>query len=381
MISYRELEKLARKRMHSVKEVPKNQVGEGETGASVAPAAAVAATTADVSTAPAPTKPRFPLYVYKLAVLFATVLWGLSFFIMKSAVDQMPPAFLLGTRFVICGLLMVAVFWRRMRAGLSLDYLKHGLVIGTLLFVAYWFQTIGLMDTTPGKNAFLTATYCVIVPFAWWVIAKRRPTAFNVVAAVLCVTGIGFVSLTGSDTAGALIGRGDALTLVCALFFALHIVYVARVSPGRDIFVLTAYQFLVAGVLAMVVSLTTEPPVTSIVITGQLIIEVAYLTFFASFLALLIQNVALQHVPPAQVSLILCLESVFGVLFSVLFAGEQLTAMLVVGFVLIFCAIVLSESGADLLAKLTGREVGEAKAKEPEPGSTPTAPQTRRDER
>ena len=64
------------------------------------------------------------------------------------------------------------------------DYLIKGMILGVLCFLAFWVQTIGLDNTTPGKNAFLTATYCVIVPFAWWAIARKRPTAFNLIAAV-----------------------------------------------------------------------------------------------------------------------------------------------------------------------------------------------------
>ena len=302
-------------------------------------------------------KSTTPVWVYKLLLLLATLFWGFSFFVMKNAVDVIPPAFLLGFRFLVCGVLMALIFWRRMCANLNRDHLMKGAIAGTLMIIAYLFQTYGLMDTTPGKNAFLTATYCVLVPFIWWVVARRRPTAFNVVAAIACVVGIGLVSMSAADlSAGTILGRGDALTLACALFFGLHIVYVAKVSPGRDIFAITAWQFLVAGLLALVLSAVTEPSPASIPITGQLVLEVAYLTIFASLLALLIQNVALTRVPPAQASLIISLESVFGVLFSVIFYGETLTARVAMGFALIFCAVVLSEAGPDLLAKIRRRE-------------------------
>lgn len=301
-----------------------------------------------------PERRQTPVWVYKLLLLAATLMWGFSFFVMKNAVDVIPPAFLLGFRFTICGILMTAIFRRRMRAHFDRTHLTCGTIAGLLMIIAYLFQTYGLMDTTPGKNAFLTATYCVIVPFIWWIVAGRRPTVFNIVAAFACVIGIGLVSMSAADVSagGPLIGRGDALTLCCALFFAFHIVYVAKVSPRCDIYVLTTYQFLVAGLVSFAISAATEPSPAGIVITGQLIWEVAYLTIFASLLALLIQNVALTRVPPAQASLIICLESVFGVLFSVIFYGEQLTLRLFVGFAIIFAAVVLSETGAPLRDRL-----------------------------
>ena len=306
-----------------------------------------------------------PTWFYKALLFLATLFWGFSFFVMKNAVDVVPPAFLLAFRFFTCGVLMTIIFWKRMRAHFDRGHIGSGAIAGILMIVAYLFQTYGIMDTTPGKNAFLTATYCVVVPFIWWAIARRRPTVFNVVAAFGCVLGIGLVSMSATDLApgSALMSRGDALTLVSALFFAFHIVYVAKVSPGKDIFVLTAWQFLVAGLLSLAVSLATEPSPASIPITGQLIWEVTYLTLFASLAALLIQNVALTRVPPAPASLIISLESVFGVLFSVMFYGETLTIRVVMGFALIFLAILLSEMGGFVAAAIR------AKRKSAEPAS------------
>ena len=94
-----------------------------------------------------------------------------------------------------------------------MDYLVKGTILGVVCYLAFWVQTIGLDHTTPGKNAFLTATYCVIVPFAWWAIARKRPTAFNLVAAVMAVGGIGLVSLSGSLSELSM-GFGDAMTPV-----------------------------------------------------------------------------------------------------------------------------------------------------------------------
>ncbi|WP_204244321.1 DMT family transporter [Gordonibacter urolithinfaciens] len=167
---------------------------------------------------------RIPTGVYKLLLVVATVIWGLSFVVMKDAVDVLQPAYLIGFRFLATGAILAALFFRRLRAALSgeraLDYLVKGTILGVVCYLAFWVQTIGLDHTTPGKNAFLTATYCVIVPFAWWAIARKRPTAFNLVAAVMAVGGIGLMSLTGS-LSELTMGFGDTMTLVSALLFAV----------------------------------------------------------------------------------------------------------------------------------------------------------------
>ena len=272
----------------------------------------------------------------------ATVIWGLSFVVMKDAVDVLQPAYLIGFRFLATGAILAALFFRRLRAALSgeraVDYLVKGTILGVVCYLAFWVQTIGLDHTTPGKNAFLTATYCVIVPFAWWAIARKRPTAFNLVAAVMAVGGIGLVSLSGSLSELSM-GFGDAMTLVSALLFAVHIVYVSKFSEKSDVLVLTLLQF---AAWRTAPASRRFPPAESL--TPAFWMDMAYLVVFASCVALVIQNVALAHVPPAQASLFLSLESVFGVLFSVLLYGEEIGLRLVGGFALIFVAIVVSET-------------------------------------
>ena len=282
---------------------------------------------------------NIPPIGYKLMLLFATIIWGLSFVVAKDSVEVVPPSLLIGVRFLFAGALLGLVFHKRMRANFNGDMVVRGAVLGTLLFLAYWFQTVGLANTTPGKNAFLTAVYVVIVPFGWWLVARRRPGIHNVVAAVLCIIGIGLVSLDSELS----MGFGDMMTVVSAFWFAVHIIFVAKFSGGRDMVVLTVYQFLAMSVWGIIVGLATEPIPALSTITSDFIWEMVYLVVFASCAALLFQNVAQAHVPPSQASLLLSLEAVFGVLFSVLFYGEQISIRLIVGFILVFVAIVVSE--------------------------------------
>ena len=142
-------------------------------------------------------------------LILATIIWGSSFVVMKSSVDVLPTFWLLAIRFSFAALVLAVVFIRRWKV-LDKQYLIGGTVMGFCLFLAYTFQTFGLEQTTSGKNAFFTAVYCVIVPFLYWFIAKRRPDRFNLIAAFLCIGGIALVSITG-DNASAF-NMGDVLT-------------------------------------------------------------------------------------------------------------------------------------------------------------------------
>lgn len=280
-------------------------------------------------------------------MLFAAAfIWGSSFFIMKGAVDVIPTFYLLAIRFTGGALLLSLVCWKKWRE-LTRDYFWRGAVIGGFLFLAYSIQTFGLMGTTPSKNAFLTAVYCVLVPFLYWAVMRRRPDRYNILAAVLCVSGVGLVSLTDALT----VTWGDALTLVCAFFYAAHIVAVAKVSPGKDIYLLTVFQFAWAAVYAWICGLLFQqfPPVS--VFRPDVIVQLAYLTVMATTVALLFQNVGQVWSDPASASVILSLESVFGVLCSVIFYGDPVTGRLLAGFALIFVAVVCSETKFQFLRR------------------------------
>ena len=275
----------------------------------------------------------------KPMLFMAAFIWGSSFFIMKDALDQMPVQYLLAIRFTMGAALLGLVCWKKWRR-CTRDYVWRGAVMGAFLYLAYSVQTYGLALTTPSKNAFLTAVYCVLVPFLYWALMGVRPDRYNLMAAALCVTGVGLVSLSGDLTVNA----GDALTLLCAVFYASHIVAVAKGSPEKDIYLLTVFQFAFAGLFAWMGGLLTETFPAQALTRPEVLLPLAYLGVMATTVALLFQNVGQVWSDPASASVILSLESVFGVLCSVLFAGDQVSGRMLLGFALIFVAVVCSET-------------------------------------
>ena len=291
--------------------------------------------------------------VAKLAtplIILATVIWGSSFVVMKDTVNVLPTFYLLAFRFSAAALVLAVVFWKRWRV-VDRQYLIGGTVMGFCLFLAYAFQTFGLERTTPGKNAFLTAVYCVIVPFLYWVIARKRPDRWNVLAALICVVGIGLVSLASDGAGGLTVNLGDGLTLVGGFFFAAHIVSVSKYAEGRDIYILTTLQFASFALFSWVGALATAGPVPVALLTPELLWKLGYLVVFASCGALLFQNMGQKYTAPSTAAILLSLEAPFGVLFSIALTGEKITALMVVGFVLIFLAVICSETKFSFLQK------------------------------
>lgn len=272
----------------------------------------------------------------KGALLAAALIWGSSFVVMKNSVDAFPMFTLLAIRFLSAALLLAAIFRKKLRQMTRGTCLGGGL-IGIALFVAYTVQTMGLMQTTPGKNAFLTAVYCVLVPFLHWMVYRKKPRVSHFAAAALCIAGIGIVSLDGEMS----MNQGDLLTLIGGVCFAVHIILLNHFSKKQDIFLLTMVQFFVAGVCALGFALSSETFPSNL--TAGNWAGLAYLAIFATTLALLFQSVGQKYTSPQSASILLSLESVFGVAFSVLFYHEEITIKLVGGFLIIFVAILVSE--------------------------------------
>ncbi|MDR1193446.1 MAG: DMT family transporter [Peptococcaceae bacterium] len=267
----------------------------------------------------------------------AALIWGSSFALMKNTVEVFPPNLLLALRFAIACLTLAAVFNGRLR-GLNWDYGKKTAIMSVFLYLAFLLQTLGVQKTTPGKNAFLTAIYCVIVPFLYWAFGKRSPTWRNLLAAAACVVGIGLVSLTQRLT----IAPGDFYTLLGGFFFAAHLVAISIFSDGKDPALLTVAQFGYCAIFFGVTAwLTGEAlPVGTSVSTWAALL---YMALFCTALGLLLQIYGQKYTAPSTASLILSLEAVFGVIFSVFLYGEALTIRLILGFVLIFAAVLISE--------------------------------------
>lgn len=291
-------------------------------------------------------KPEVMTKLAKPMLFAAALIWGTSFFIMKNALDVMPVYYLLAIRFTAGAVLLSLVCWKKWK-DFTADYLWRGAIIGGCLFLAYAVQTFGLSYTTPSKNAFLTAVYCVIVPFLYWAVMKQRPDRYNIAAALLCVTGVGLVSLNGDLS----VNIGDVLTLICAFFYAAHIVAVAKVSPGKDIYLLTIFQFGFAAVYSWCFGILNETFPVEAITDPAVFLPLAYLCVMATTVALLFQNVGQIWSDPASASVILSLESVFGVICSVIFYGDQVTVPMAIGFVLIFVAVLCSETKFSFLRK------------------------------
>ena len=279
-------------------------------------------------------------------LLAATLVWGTSFVILKDTISEVPPMFVIAIRFLVAGIVLALFFIKKLKS-VSKRSLLRGAIVGLFLAAAYVTQTYGLMNTTPGKNAFLTSSYVVMCPFMLWILFKKKPTVKNIVSAVICIVGIGLIALSGEQQSGTSSLLGDGLTLVSAVFFGLQIVFIAHFqSKGEDSVVMLVFEFLTAGLIFALISLFAELNTYGIgayALHGNNLFNVIYLTLACTLFAQSAQMIGQKYTATNQSALILSLESVFGMLFSVIMGVEKVTFVLGAGFAVVFVAILISE--------------------------------------
>lgn len=276
----------------------------------------------------------------QLALLLAGAIWGSGFVVMKNSLDALPVNYLLAFRFTLAAAVLALAGFKLFKR-MGKRTVLGGAMAGIVMYIAYSVQTYGLALTTAGKNAFLTAVYVILVPFLYWAFAKRKPRRQNVVAAVLCLVGIGFVALSEDLS----INLGDVLTLLCGLLYAIHIVIVSWFTEkGEDVMALTLLQFLFSALSAWIVAPLAED-FPSLASPGA-VPSLLYLGLVCTLLALCLQNVGLKYAPASHAALLMSTEAPFGCLFGVLLLDEPFTLRFGIGFALIAAAIIISERKA-----------------------------------
>lgn len=287
---------------------------------------------------------KFTSTLASIGLIITAAIWGFAFVVVKDSLDYIGSFYMVAIRFSIAAIGMGLIFFKKLKL-IDKKHLLMGAVTGFFLYFAYIVQTVGCFYTTAGKNAFLTTVYVILIPLIAWPLYKKRPGWFVFVAAVMSLTGIGLLALGGNDLGG--INRGDLLTLVCGLFYALHILWTEKCNKeGCSVILITLLQFFFAALFAWLTAPFADGPfpvasLGEVKVVGSML----YLGLFSSMVCFSLQNIGLKYVPSSIASLFLSFESVFGVLFSTIFLHEVITVRMIFGCALIFLAILLAENG------------------------------------
>ena len=272
-----------------------------------------------------------------MTLLIVAIIWG-SAFVAQRVAGQLGSVYQFnGARYVLAAFVVLPMAVKTTRkAALTREQYKWMLIAGFFLFAASALQQAGLLYTTAGNAGFITSLYVVLVPMLLFMFWRERFHWLAVIAVVLAGAGA-FLLSTGGRFA---IQRGDALELVGAFFWTLHVIVVGKYASKFESLSFSVGQLAVCGILNLGVGVFVEPMMS---FSGPLLFAIAYTALFSLGLCYTLQVWAQKHTPPADAALILSLESVFSVLAGWLLLDERLAFIQVLGCALIFVAVLLSQ--------------------------------------
>ena len=276
-----------------------------------------------------------------LALIFVTIIWGSTFAIVKKALAQVSPILFITLRLWIATALTVALMPGALR-NMSLETFRRGSILASLLLGGFIFQTVGLRVTTASKSAFITSLSVLLVPILGFVLFGHRPRRQTIAGVALATVGLGLLTL---ETLELKFGRGDTLTFLCAVVFALHILFIGRYSPISDFRQLVILQMAVSAVVGSLAMPMLETPflVPDVPFTLYLFITGVLATAFGFY----VQNRAQQFTTANRTALIFSLEPLFAALFSYLLLGQTLSPKQWLGGGLVIAGILISEIRRD----------------------------------
>lgn len=274
-------------------------------------------------------------------LLLVAVAWGSTFFIVQDAVEKTPVYTFLFWRFFIAGVIMLALSYKHLHL-CNVDVLKAGGLLGVFMFLGYAFQTFGLTYTFSSTVGFITGLNVIVVPFASYLIFKHRASRYSVIGAFIAAFGLYFLTLN-SELGFSI---GEVYTFICAIMFALHIVYTGHLARKHSVYLLVAIQFLTVALCSLMGGMIWEgsimPPRFDALFMNAIVITVLFATIFAFW----VQTAMQRFTTAAKTAIIFTMEPVSAGVFGYFFAGELLTYLQFLGAGLIVLGILVAEVGA-----------------------------------
>ena len=248
----------------------------------------------------------------------------------------MTPLQVMTIRFLIATIILCSVFFNQLKQ-ISKSTLKKGTLAGFFLFVGFVFQTVGLKYTTVSNNAFLSAIAVIFVPIIG-IFLGRKIDRYGIIGTILTVIGIAFLTINGGL---ASINIGDVLTILGAMFYAIQILLVDMFAKEEDVTVFTIVQITMCFLFSLITMLIRGD--LSFNITFNSGGGVIYLAVFSTAIGLFLQVLGQKSTTETRAAIIMSTESVFGTIFAIILLNQALTIKVIIGCIIIFIAIIISE--------------------------------------
>ena len=275
-------------------------------------------------------------------LLSAALVWGLAFVAQKDAAGSIGVFSFTCLRSLITCLVLFPICVARKRRFPEIKSLKAhipaGVIMGALLFAAVFCQQWGLEYTTASKSGFITALYMIIV-LILGLFFGRKLKIHMLISVIIAMAGAAFLSLDFSE--GFSIGKGEILTFICAVLFAVHIMFIDFRTSGLDSVYLSTLQFGACCIFAGIGTLIFED-LTWAQIQNNLG-SLLYVGVLSGAVGYTFQIIGQKYAEPTLASIVMCMESVFAALGGWLLGGEILTGLEYLGCGLMLTGCILAQ--------------------------------------
>ncbi|UQD52485.1 EamA/RhaT family transporter [Bacillus methanolicus] len=281
-----------------------------------------------------------------VSLLLVAFVWGATFVLVQNAISFLEPFTFNGIRFFTAAVLLggwLLLFERKQLLSINKKMLFSGMLLGTLLFIGYAFQTVGLLYTSSSKAGFITGLNVVLVPMIAIFLLKQRPGANAVVGVVIATAGLYLLTMTDKVK----LNIGDGFIFICAIGFALHIIFTGKFSNNYPSLMLTVVQISTVAILSSIFAfgfenwqMAFQPDV---ILTENVLSALIITSVFATALAFFAQTNFQKFTTPTRVALIFAMEPVFAAATAFIWAGERLSYTAIIGCILIFSGMVFAE--------------------------------------
>jgi drug/metabolite transporter (DMT)-like permease len=272
-------------------------------------------------------------------LLITAAIWGFAFVAQRAGMDHVGPLTFNGVRFALGVLVMAPIVWVRARRSSRPSLrvpVKGALAAGAILFLGAALQQSGMVHTSAGKGGFITGLYMILVPILGLFVG-HRPGWGTWVGAAVATVGLYFLSAAE----GLRFAPGDGLVLAAAFFWAVHVLLIARLSPGADSFRLAMIQYAACSILSFATAFFHE----SITVSGLrgAAPPLLYAGLVSVGIAYTLQVVAQRHAAPAHAAMLMSTETVFAALGGWWVLSETLGARSMFGCALMLAGILVAQ--------------------------------------
>ena len=267
-------------------------------------------------------------------LIFVAISWGGTFILVQNAIKDLPTFSFLAIRFFLATAIMFALFYKKIE--LNKSAIKYASLLGVFNFIAFATQTIALNYTSSAIVAFITGLNVVFVPLLAFLLFKKIASIYSIIAVLISAIGVYFLTMSGSLS----VGIGEFLTLICAVFVALHINYTDILAKKENIYTLVTFQFLTISILSFIFAIFEDK--SRFVFSYNVVLAIVITSVFATVFAFLVQTTAQKYTTATKTAIIFTLEPLTAAIFSY-FWGEPLSYAQIFGAFLIIVAMLISE--------------------------------------